>query len=102
MPLNNAIKSSVTFDADFESSNLDQVRIRPGHTFDCFMRNDSNGNGNLQWFYFRMKNSADFVERITINIVNFTKGNSLFGGVSEKVVLLVSLLEIHLCMVNRE
>ena len=49
-----------------------------------------------------MKNSADFVERITINIVNFTKGNSLFGGVSEKVILLVSLLEIYLCMVNRE
>ena len=49
-----------------------------------------------------MKNSADFVERITINIVNFTKGNSLFGRVSEKVALFFSLLEFHLYMVNRE
>ena len=42
------------------------------------MRNDTNGNGNLQWFYFRMKNNSEFMETVHINIVNFTKGNSLF------------------------
>ena len=46
------------------------------------MRNDSNGVGNLQWFYFRMKNTSDFLETIRISIVNFTKGNSLFNCVS--------------------
>ena len=83
VPLNtNATKSVLTFDADFESANLDQVRVRPNHTFDCFMRNDTNGNGNLQWFYFRMKNTSEFMDTVKINIVNFTKGNSLFHHVS--------------------
>ena len=50
--------------------------------YDVFLRNDSNGSKALQWFYFRMKNSSDFVGRIKINIVNFTKGNSLFSKVS--------------------
>lgn len=72
----------VTFDADFECANCDQVRRRGPTTFDVFIRNDTNGSGNLQWFYFRMKNSADFVGQIKINIVNFTKGNSLFIHVS--------------------
>ena len=42
------------------------------------MRNDCNGVGSLQWFYFRMKNTSDFIETVRINVVNFTKGNSLF------------------------
>lgn len=82
VPLNNAIKSNVNFDADFESANLDQVRMKNATTFDVWMRNDSNGNGNLQWFYFRMKNTSEFTDTIKINIVNFTKGNSLFHHVS--------------------
>lgn len=82
MPINTEIKTNVTFDADFESANLDQVRLRNATTFDCFMRNDTNGNGNLQWFYFRITNSKDFSGTIRINIVNFTKGNSLFHHVS--------------------
>jgi len=68
----------VTFDGDFESANVDQVRQKNLTTYDVWMRNDSNGVGNLQWFYFRMKNTSDFLETIRINIVNFTKGNSLF------------------------
>ena len=82
VPLNNNLQSKVTFDADFESANLDQVRMKNATTFDCWMRNDSNGVGNLQWFYFRMKNTSDFLETIRINIVNFSKGNSLFNNVS--------------------
>lgn len=82
MPINNGVTSKVTFDADFECANLDQVRLKTQTVFDCWMRNDSNGVGNLQWFYFRMKNTSDFVETIRINIVNFTKANSLFNSVS--------------------
>lgn len=42
------------------------------------MRNDSNGSGCLQWFMFRMKNLSGWTGIVKINIVNFTKGNSLF------------------------
>ena len=56
MPLNTNVKSPITFDADFEGANLDQVRVKNQTTFDVWMRNDTNGVGNLQWFYFRMKN----------------------------------------------
>ena len=78
-----AEKNVVTFDADFECANIEQIRRKEKGVYDIFVRADSNGSKNLQWFYFRMKNSSDFVERITINIVNFTKGNSLFGSLSE-------------------
>ena len=86
VPLNtDQNKSNVTFDADFEAANLDQVRMRSPTTYDCFMRNDSNGNGNLQWFYFRVTNTKEFLGTIHINIVNFTKGNSLFHHVSKPI-----------------
>ena len=86
-PLNAAgqpvvLNDLVTFDGDFECANIEQVRRRNVHTFDVFMRNDSNGNSNLQWFYFRFKNHSDFSGTIRINIVNFTKANSLFLTVS--------------------
>jgi hypothetical protein len=46
--------------------------------YDLWIRNDTNGGSNLQWFYFRMQNPEKFTETIRINVVNFTKGNSLF------------------------
>ena len=50
--------------------------MRSAVEYDIWMRNDTNGSSNLQWFYFRMQNvSADMIR---INVVNFTKGNSLF------------------------
>ena len=42
------------------------------------MRNDSNGSGCLQWFMFKMRNLNGWTGIVKINIVNFTKGNSLF------------------------
>ncbi len=47
--------------------------------FHLFMRNDSNGTGSLQWFAFRMRNSADFTGSVKIVIANFTKAHSLFN-----------------------
>lgn len=75
----------MTFDGDFESANVDQVRQKTITQYDVWMRNDSNGVGNLQWFYFRMKNTSDFMETIRISLVNFTKGNSLFHSVSPSI-----------------
>ena len=65
------------FDTDFECGNIDQVRQRSPVEYDLWMRNDTNGSSNLQWFYFRMQNPA-MCDMIRINVVNFTKGNSLF------------------------
>ena len=69
---------SVMFDAEFECGNIDQVRQRSIVEYDLWIRNDTNGSSNLQWFYFKMLNPDNFTGIIRINIVNFTKGNSLF------------------------
>ena len=68
----------MVFDADFEGGNIECVRRRKKGEYDVFIRNDSNSTRALNWFYFRMKNSKDFVTRVKINIVNMTKENSLF------------------------
>lgn len=68
----------MVFDADFESGNLESVRRRKKGEYDVFIRNDSNSSKALNWFYFRMRNSKDFVGRVKISIVNMTKENSLF------------------------
>ena len=73
-----AERNQVVFDADFESGNLESVRRRKRGEYDVFIRSDSNSSKALNWFYFRMKNSKDFVGRIKISIVNMTKENSLF------------------------
>ena len=70
--------TDIIFDCDFECGNIDQVRQKTAKTYDIWMRNDTNGNGNLQWFYFRMISPPGHSGKIHINIVNFTKGNSLF------------------------
>ena len=38
------LTDTVTFDADFECANVDQIRRKNMHTYDVFIRNDSNGN----------------------------------------------------------
>ena len=55
------------------------------------MRNESNGNSNLQWFAFRMKNKG-FLGMVKIAIVNFTKKKSLF----EQVSLVVFITVFHI------
>ena len=66
------------FDGNFECANIDQVRKRGNCVYDIFMRNDSNGSGCLQWFMFKMRNLNGWTGIVKINIVNFTKENSLF------------------------
>ena len=66
----------VIFDGNFECANIEQVRVREPKVFDIWMRNDTNGLQELQWFMFRMKTSIQGT--VKINIVNFTKSKSLF------------------------
>jgi hypothetical protein len=77
------ISKLVTFDADFECANCDQVRYMSDREFHVWMRNDTNGSGVLQWFGFRMSNSKNFTGKIRIVIVNFSKPRSLFQNVSK-------------------
>ena len=68
--------SLLVFDGDFESANIDQVRKRDNRTYEVWIRDDTNGAQDLQWFMFRMRNN--FEGRVKISIVNFTKRMSLF------------------------
>ena len=74
-------QDAVIFDGNFECANIDQVRKRDNKTYDVWMRNDTNGSQELQWFMFRMRNTGNFCGTIKISIVNFTKTKSLFTQV---------------------
>lgn len=67
------------FDSNFESGNLEMVRERETNNFDIIIRNDSNSNSNVQWFYFRVTTpEAKLMGTVKFNIVNLTKKVSLF------------------------
>lgn len=53
------------------------VRQRDARCFDVWMRNDTNGEKELNWFFFRMRN--EIKGTIKINIVNFTKSTGLWA-----------------------
>jgi hypothetical protein len=71
--------NELIFDSAFECGNLDQVVVACSQTaeYDLYMRNDSNTRGHNQWFYFRITNIT-YTRRVRLNIVNFTKRNSLY------------------------
>lgn len=69
----------IVFDSTFESGNLDLV-MKPSEKdnyYTCFIRPDTNSNGNLHWFYFSVSGGVNG-QKITLNIANFTKYTSLF------------------------
>lgn len=72
----NKPKDSVVFDASFECGNLDQVKYVEPRVYHAFMRLDTCGQGEMQWFMFRMRNNYE--GEVKISIVNFTKTKSLF------------------------
>jgi hypothetical protein len=75
-------QDKITFDTDFESANCDSVKRISASEYHVFIRNDTNSKGPLQWFYFCMRNTTDYVGVVKIKIVNFTKKDSLFHKVS--------------------
>ena len=82
-------KTTVIFDTDFECANAEMILQKKKNEFHVFMRNDTNGHSNLQWFAFRMRNAPDFLGQIRIVIVNFTKAHSLFNRVSAKIFFIM-------------
>lgn len=79
-------REEFTFDSNFESGNLDFVGKVTDNEFDLLMRLDSNSRSHQQWFYFSIdckdiKKRPTKGETIKINIMNFTKPNSLYNQV---------------------
>ena len=75
----------VIFDSQFESGNLDRVVHIREYEYDLYLRADANTKGYYQWFYFSAE-SRDARE-ITLNILNFTKSESLYRQGMKPVVL---------------
>jgi hypothetical protein len=74
------------FDSNFESGNLDFVGKVSDNEYDLLMRLDSNSRSHQQWFYFSIdckdiKKRTIKGETIKLNIMNFTKPNSLYNQV---------------------
>lgn len=80
-------REEYVFDSNFESGNLDFVGKVSDSEYDLLMRLDSNSRSHQQWFYFSVdckdiKKRTTKGETIKINIMNFTKPNSLYNQVS--------------------
>lgn len=73
-------ESTLVFDSNFESGNLDMVYKVGELEYDLFMRVDTNTKGVQQWFYFSCEHGPELENKvIRFNVINFTKHNSLFS-----------------------
>ena len=74
------INSDFSFDSKFEGGNLDLVlkHYDKKNYYECYLRPDSNSNGNTHWFYFSVTNRYKH-QVITINIANISKFTSLYN-----------------------
>ncbi|CAG9314670.1 unnamed protein product [Blepharisma stoltei] len=69
--------NELEFHSKFEGGNLDKVIKVKENEYDLYIRPDSNTYGHNQWYYFLIKNRSDSRE-IKLNIVNFSKRDSLY------------------------
>ena len=73
------MEQELVFDSNFESGNLDMVIKKKDLEYDIYMRVDTNIKGHHQWFYFSVTSNSSFLgKKVKFNIVNFTKGSSLY------------------------
>ena len=70
-------KHILSFDANFESGNLDSVYIhnitQTRHEYNLLMKVDTNTRGNTHWFYFKVTNFIAGEMTYRFNILNFTR-----------------------------
>ncbi|KAL3668070.1 hypothetical protein V7S43_006935 [Phytophthora oleae] len=85
------LTTSLTFDSNFESGNLERaIRIGP-YEYDLVLKHDFNSSGHMQWFYFAIGNvqspgMSPRGQKYRFNIVNLCKPNSLFNQGLQPVV----------------
>lgn len=76
------LEDELIFDSNFESGNLDFVGKISDNEYDLMMRSDSNTKSHHCWFYFSAECKTHCKTqkgtKIKINVLNFTKQNSLF------------------------
>uniref|UniRef100_H3G5Y8 Peptidase M14 domain-containing protein n=1 Tax=Phytophthora ramorum TaxID=164328 RepID=H3G5Y8_PHYRM len=89
------LASSLTFDSNFESGNLERAIQIGQNEYDLVLRHDFNSSGHMQWFYFAVSNiqqpnehasSPRGGQKYRFNIVNLCKPNSLFNQGLQPVV----------------
>jgi len=68
---------ALEFDSKFESGNLAAAIQLSPQEYDLILQNDSNTQGYIQWFFFRVK--AAYSGLYQLNLVNHSKSNSLFN-----------------------
>ena len=66
------LEKEILFESRFEGGNLDCVVKVSDTEYDLFLRIDSNTRGNINWFYFSVKNCPN-KKKIKLNICNLTK-----------------------------
>lgn len=69
-------KPDVTFDANFETGNMESAYCSSKQVYDIWLRGDSTGKG-LLWFNFRMRNHNKFKGKIRVRIVNLATDKNL-------------------------
>ena len=67
----------MSFDAVFESGNLDRVVMVSPNEYDLYMRADTNAKGHHEWFYFKAFSKKP-LGPVKFNVINFTKNRSLY------------------------
>lgn len=82
-------KNGIIFESRFESGNLDcAIRTRVNE-YDLFLRIDSNTNGHVMWYYFRVQNRENKGMKIRLNICNLRRSKVTFEQVKLCEIFLV-------------
>lgn len=92
--MNPKINSNVQFEGRFESGNLDYVVRVKSNEFDLFMRIDSNTNGHIMWYYFKVTNSLNKQRTIRLNICNLRRSKTFYDKVLNFISSVCNLISI--------
>ena len=71
-------ESQLTFEADYESSNLEVAVRKKSLDYDLYLRPDSNTTTHFQWFNFRVS-CGKVPKKIRFTIKNFIKSGMLYS-----------------------
>ena len=82
------------FDSCFEGGNLDRVEMISKDEYDLHMRIDTNTTGHMHWFFFSVT-GLRYRRTIRFNIVNFTRGSSLYSTGMRPAVFSVQEIKNH-------